>query len=136
MKYLLDVNVLLALGVDHHEFHPRASNWVGKLRVAGVPEFTTCATTELGFVRVLAQTQQYGFTVAQAAFLLSRLKATEAVKFTFVADNHGVSDLPPWVKSAKQITDGHLAGLAKSHGAMLATLDERIPGAFVIPGKR
>jgi len=38
-----------------------------------------------------------------------------------------------WVKTPKQITDGHLAQLAKANGAILATLDGRIPGAFLIP---
>ncbi|HEV2730208.1 MAG TPA: hypothetical protein VGV15_09255, partial [Terriglobales bacterium] len=57
-------------------------------------------------------------------------------KFEFIADNLGASDLPGWVKLAKQITDGHLVELAKANGAILATLDERIPGAFAIPESR
>jgi hypothetical protein len=46
-----------------------------------------------------------------------------------------LAQLPRWVKGPKQITDGHLLGLAKAHGAEMATLDERIPSALVIPGK-
>jgi hypothetical protein len=38
-----------------------------------------------------------------------------------------------WVKTVKQTTDGHLAQLAKANGAILATLDRGIPGAFQIP---
>jgi hypothetical protein len=38
-----------------------------------------------------------------------------------------------WVKTVKQTTDGHLAQLAKANGAILATLDRGIPGAFHIP---
>ncbi len=37
-----------------------------------------------------------------------------------------------WVRE-KQTTDEHLTELAHGHGAILATLDERIPGAYVIP---
>jgi hypothetical protein len=36
-------------------------------------------------------------------------------------------------KTAKQISDGHLAQLAKANGAILATLDPGIPRAFLIP---
>ena len=62
---------------------------------------------------------------------LERLK--KALDFGFLADDRGVSRLPRWVKTARQTTDGHLAELARAHGAMLATLDEKIPEAFVIP---
>jgi hypothetical protein len=51
----------------------------------------------------------------------------------FIPDDHDVSQLPGWVKTPKQITDGHLAQLAKANGAMLATLDAGIPKAFLIP---
>jgi hypothetical protein len=64
---------------------------------------------------------------------LQRLKAGEAVKFTFIPDDHDVSHLPAWVKTAKQIPDGHLAQLAVANDAILATLDRKIPGAFLIP---
>jgi hypothetical protein len=65
MKYLLDVNGLVALGFLQHDFHERVASWVPK--------------------------------------------------------------------TAKQIIDGHLVQLATSKSAILATLDERIPGAFLVP---
>lgn len=73
-------------------------------------------------------------TVAQSRMLLAKLKRQQAVPFEFMADHHDVSWLPSWAKAARQTTDGHLAELARAHGAVLATLDERIPGAFVISG--
>jgi predicted nucleic acid-binding protein len=48
-------------------------------------------------------------------------------------DDSDAAMLPAWVKGPKQIMDGHLAALAKRHGARLATLDNGTPGAFVIP---
>lgn len=136
MRYLLDVNALVALGLLQHEFHGRVANWVRKLANKGVPELATCAITELGFVRVVVQAPQYGFTVMQARDLLLRLKSGHIVKFTFISDDHDVSHLPAWVKSAKQTTDGHLAQLSKSIGATLATLDTGIPGAYLIPSQK
>src|SRR4029077_11670344 len=129
MKYLLDVNGLVALGFLQHEFHERVASWVHSLASRGFPELATCSITVLGFVRVLAQAPQYGFTIAHARTLLLRLKTGNSLKFTFIADDHDVSNIPPWVKTARQTTDGHLAQLAKAKSAIVATLDERIPGA-------
>jgi predicted nucleic acid-binding protein len=129
MTYLLDVNALVALGFINHEFHVRVARWVQ----SSSPQLGSCPITELGFVRVLAQAPAYGFTVAQARTLLLRLKEVRTSPLTFIADAQDVSHLPTWVKMPKQITDGHLAKLASTNGAILATLDENIPGSYVIP---
>ena len=135
MIYLLDVNSLVALGFLQHEFHQRVAFWLHTLPAKGSAELATCSITELGFVRVLAQASQYGFTVSQARGLLLRLKSARMFTFTFLADGDDVSRLPEWVKTPKQITDGHLVSLARTSGAVLATLDRRIPGALLIPEK-
>jgi predicted nucleic acid-binding protein len=136
MKYLLDVNVLVALGFLQHEFHESVASWVHTLASREIPELATCSITELGFVRVLAQASQYGFTISHARTLLLRLKTGNSLRFTFIPDDHDVSHIPAWVNTAKQITDGHLVQLAKAKNAILATLNEKIPGAFVIPTQR
>jgi predicted nucleic acid-binding protein len=56
MKYLFDVNALVALGFLEHEFHLRVARWVS----TSTPSIATCSITELGFVRVLAQALDYG----------------------------------------------------------------------------
>jgi hypothetical protein len=132
-RYLLDVNALVALGFNQHEFYEQVLSWVQTLR-PGEDEFATCAITELGFVRLLTQPPLYGFSVAEAKLALHRLKSSGNVAFVFIADDHDASLLPAWVKTPKQITDGHLAQLAKANAAMLATLDRGIPSAFLIPG--
>jgi uncharacterized protein len=136
MRYLLDVNALLALAVLEHEFHARVANWVERLGARGVPELATCGITELGFVRVLGQAQQYGSSVTQARALLLKVKNSDGIRCTFIPDDHDISYLPRWVRTPKQTTDGHLAELAKANAAVLATLDRRIPGAFAIPQSR
>lgn len=133
MRYLLDVNALVALGFLQHEFHERVAIWVRVLASKGGVDLATCSITELGFVRVLTQAPQYGFTVSHARDLLLRLKAAKVLEFTLIPDDHDISHLPSWVKTAKQTTDGHLAQLARAEGALLATLDRRIPRAFLIP---
>jgi predicted nucleic acid-binding protein len=136
MRYLLDVNTLLALVVLEHEFHARVASWLERLGASDVPQLATCSITELGFVRVLGQAQQYGSSVAQARELLLKVKDTNRMRWTFIPDDHDISHLPRWVRTPKQTTDGHLAELARDNEAVLATLDRRIPRAFVIPQGR
>jgi predicted nucleic acid-binding protein len=130
MIYLLDVNALVALGFINHEFHARVAAWVHS---QGSPKLASCSITELGFARVLAQAPAYGFTVAQARTLLLRLKQGKNSALTFIPDNHDISDLPAWVRTPRQITDGHLTKLASANDAILATLDANISGSYLIP---
>jgi uncharacterized protein len=133
MTFLLDVNALLALGVHQHVFHERVTTWLTAFGPAHVPRIATCSITELGFVRVLSQARQYGLSVKEARELLLALKAAQSLQHMFVADDHNISRLPKWVKSPSQTTGGHLVELARSHGAHLATLDEHVEGAYLIP---
>lgn len=133
MRYLLDVNALIALGITRHEFRDRVRNWIASPAVDGRPELATCSITELGFLRVVSQIPAYNVSIEQAKLLLSMLKASQDYDFKFLVDDSDSSKLPSWVKSSKQTTDGHLVELAKSKGCVLATLDGKIPGAFLIP---
>lgn len=130
MRYLLDVNALMAYGFRRHDFHGRVGAWMKSRRN---DRFLTCSITELGFVRVLGNIRTYGMNVAHARALLSDLKSRSAMPLVFLADADDISTLPAWVKTPAQTTDGHLLQLAKSNGAVLATLDQGIPGAFLIP---
>ncbi len=133
MKYLLDVNALLALAFQGHEFHGQVLTWVDALTAKRRHELLFCAIAEMGFVRILPQLRGHDLTVADGRDLLTALKARLRLPFSFLPDDHGADRLPDWVKTPRQTTDGHLAELAAAHGAALATLDEGIPGAFLIP---
>ncbi len=130
MRYLLDVSSLVAYGFRQHGLHNRAGAWI---RSRKGDHFLTCSITELGFVRVLGNVRTYGMDVAHARSLLMELKAWKDFPLEFIRDGNDISSLPRWVKSPAQTTDGHLVQLASANGAILATLDEGIPGAFLIP---
>lgn len=132
MKFLLDVNVLLAIGLRQHALHNRAIAWAHS-SVLGDSELATCSITELGFLRIVPQVKPYGVSFTHARDLLLNLKRSPALKLTFIADSVDGSQLPTWVTTAKQTTDGHLWQLAETNGFLLATLDGHIPGAFMIP---
>jgi uncharacterized protein len=128
----LDVSALVAFGFSDHEFHAAIARWSRSLAVEH-DEFATCAITELGFVRILSNLPQSGVSVEDAKALLLRLKSASEIAFVFLADDQDASQLSSWVRAPKQITDGHLVQLAKANGAVLATLDRKIPAAFLIP---
>jgi predicted nucleic acid-binding protein len=130
--YLLDVNVLIALAHKDSVFHARVSKWVDALDSTR-DGLAFCAVTELGIVRILPQLPEADYTVEDAKLLLGRLKAALPLPTPFFSDDLSAQALPSWVRAPRQTTDGHLAALAKAHGAMLATLDGKIPGAFLIP---
>jgi predicted nucleic acid-binding protein len=130
MKFLLDVNALIAFGITQHQFHQRVVDWIQSQRGS---IFLTSSVTEIGFVRVVGSVAQYGLGVSQARMLLLGMKTNAAQPLTFFSDTNDISALPAWVKSPAQITDGHLVQLALANGAVLATLDGGIPGAFLIP---
>ena len=98
MKYLLDVNVLVALCVSEHEFHERVASWMNEAARAGRSELITCAVTELGFLRTLAQAEPYGFTIEQGKDLLSQLKSSKEFHFVFLSDGLGLAQLQRWVR--------------------------------------
>ena len=130
MRYLLDVNVLLALGHTGHVHHGKAVSWYGSM-VSKATGLHTCAITELGFVRVAAQLGlQADISSARAA--LDALKSSSKVRFELVADDLGAAHLPAFVKTPAAVTDGHLLELAKKHSLKLVTLDRGIPGALYI----
>lgn len=131
MKLLLDVNVLLALAYQDHTDHDRVSLWYAALPREGVT-LATSSICELGFVRVSVQVGLEA-SIPAAADTLNGLFASSPIPFVRLSDDLGASDLPAYVKGPKQVTDGHLLGLARKHGGQLASLDRGIPGAFPIP---
>lgn len=132
MIYLLDVNVLLAVCYRMHDLHTRAYAWIASLEeVEGSTRLATCSITELGFVRVASGVAGLAQNVSTALSDLKRLK--EQRRPVFLNDGVPAEQLPQWVKKPKQITDGHLLRLATINGGVLATLDEGIPGALLIP---
>ena len=131
MIYLLDVNALIAALVTTHEHHHRVSSWLATL--SNHDTLATCSITELSFVRVLVQAPQYRVPISSSLKTLQRLRKCSTLKVIQFPDQNSATELPTWVKGGRQITDGHLLKLAISHNASLATLDEGIPNAFLIP---
>jgi predicted nucleic acid-binding protein len=129
--YLLDVNALIGLALSEHEFHDRIRTWISKLGRTS-DRLASCTITELGLVRIVPQ-MTATMSVKDSQVVLARVKATSVLPFDFIADDLGGDRLPHWVRHPKQTPDGHLLELVKKHSAVLATCDQKIPGAFLIP---
>jgi predicted nucleic acid-binding protein len=133
VKYLLDVNVLVAWGWKEHSDHSRVARWVGHERSRPGTEFLSAPIPELGFIRVSVQRAAGAVSVKEACEALDEMFASLGKTHSFIADDQRATNLPTWCKDASRTTDGHLLELANAHGAKLATLDTGIPGAFVVP---
>lgn len=134
MDYLLDVNVLVAWGWADHAEHQRTAAWIGAMKRKRGTRLLSSAIPELGFVRVSVQRTGGRLPVADAADVLGGMLRVLGKKHVFLPDTLSASaDWPAWCNAAGHTTDAHLLTLAELHGAKLATLDQGIPGAFLIP---
>lgn len=123
MKYLLDVNALIAWRHATAHGHAAFHAWA---KAEGFAAMSTCAHTELGFLRVSMQVFRLTLTEAQAA--LADMKKT-AGGFVAAAPS---PRLAPWATMAAKTSDAYLVQLAASAGLLLATFDAAIPGARLI----
>jgi predicted nucleic acid-binding protein len=134
MRYLADVNVLVAWGWEDHEDHRRVARWIATLKTRRGTQLLTSAIPELGFVRVSVQWAAGRIEVGEAAHTLASMLKVLGPRHGFLADDGpSTAGFPSWCTTAGRTTDAHLLCLADAHGATLATLDEGIPGAFLIP---
>jgi predicted nucleic acid-binding protein len=122
VKFLLDVNALMAWSHPTAHGHPQFHAWA---RAQGFEQLATCALSELGFLRVTIH--RYGLALADAQRALDdiRSKAGGYVRSP-------PPKLPAWSKTAGRTSDAYLVQVAAAAGLQLATFDTGIPGAVVI----
>jgi toxin-antitoxin system PIN domain toxin len=124
---LLDVNLLMALLWENHEYHAQARLWF-----KGVSAFATCPVAQLGFARVSSHPLLgYGLTPELAFGVLRQFIADP--RHEFIPDDLSCADRvvrTELMTGANQITDRYLVALARQHGFSLATLDEPLAKSF------
>lgn len=133
--YLLDINVLLALCDEAHEFHEIAWAWFTPRRVKG---WITCPLTENGFLRILghpAHPSRMG-SLGAAREILEDLCESEGHQFW--PDEVSVrnrSQFPELAQAtSKTLTDLYLLGLAAVKKGRFATFDRRVNASVVVGG--
>ena len=130
------MNILVAWGWSDHVAHDQTAEWIAAAKKRDTSKLLTSPIPELGFVRVSVQRTAGRVTVEEAGDVLAGMLRSLGARHAFLPDDQSASRFPEWCRQASSTTDAHLVELAKAHGARLATLDERIPGAFVVPGLR
>ncbi|MEO5715313.1 MAG: hypothetical protein ABIT37_17680 [Luteolibacter sp.] len=87
MKFLLDVNILVAWGWLDHSEHRRVARWVGDMMAKRNVTLFTSAIPELGFVRVSVQRATGRLTVEEAAESLADMLKSLGRRHRFLADD-------------------------------------------------
>jgi predicted nucleic acid-binding protein len=129
MTYLLDSNVLIALTVEDHEHHERATLWA-----SGLSSFALCPVIEGAMMRFFLR---MGESYATAATVLRGVHERPGAAFWPDDLSYIDADLPG-VRGHRQLTDAYLVALARSRNAVLATMDETLSamapgGSFLLP---
>ena len=116
MKYLLDVNVLLAGIWENHPQHDKSFAWLAGKSIL------LCPLSELGFLRVSTHPKAVNAPMDKARELLAKFSKDRDA--TWIPDDLAATHSHP--KQSDEVTDMYLAELAAKHGAKLATFDRRI----------
>ncbi len=133
-KYLLDVNVLIALIDPAHLQHDQAHDWFARV---GRKSFATCPITENGLLRIVGH-PKYPNSPGPPSTVAPSLAAIRALaghefwpdKISIVDDSHIATAL---LSSHSRVTDSYLLALARAHGGRLASMDQRL-AIDAVPG--
>ena len=123
-KYLLDVNVLIALTNEGHLHHKVVLKW---FKTPGL-NWGRCAFTEAGFYRISVNPKVGRLTYDDATNLLAALTKRQSYRYwPITADwDELVAPFRERVWGHQQVTDAWLLGLAVKEGGVLVTLDKAI----------
>jgi toxin-antitoxin system PIN domain toxin len=126
-RYLLDVNVMIALIDPAHIQHDRAHEWFAK---TGSKAWATCPLTQNGVFRIVGHPRYPSSpgTPAAVAALLTGFLALPGHEFW--ADDLTLLDSrlvqPDRLLESAQVTDTYLLALAAAHDGRLATFDRNL----------
>jgi uncharacterized protein len=135
--HLLDVNALIALIWEEHQFHDTMATWFAQHGKAG---WATCAITQAGFVRVMNQPAlvQPGRTVAELAEVLAHNVAHRSHRLLPLDFGFGdaLACCSGGVVGHRQVTDAYLLTAAVRAGARLLTFDRGIAQLLATDAER
>ncbi len=124
-RYLLDVNLLVALTTRSHVHHGVAKEWFydsPKLHWA------LCAFTEAGFLRNATAPRSGQITMSEATAVLLQLAKHPGYRYVPITADWQTLCKPLFSRlyGTKQVTDAYLLGLAIQQGLVLTTFDKAL----------
>jgi len=135
-RFLLDVNVLIALIDPAHVQHDQAHQWFERV---GHKAFATCPITENGLLRIVGH-PKYPNSPGPPSVVASALSAIRGLPgHAFWPDGISLvqSNLvdPALLSSHSRVTDSYLLALARENKGKLATMDQKLATEVVSEGK-
>ena len=136
-RYLLDVNVLIALIDPAHVQHDRAHEWFA---ARGQLAWATCPLTENGVLRIVGNARYPNSpgTPAAVAELVAILCSLGGHEFwpddVTLFDRQRINTTR--LLDSGQVTDTYLLALARAHDGQLATFDRHLVIDAVVDGSK
>ena len=134
-RFLLDINILIALLDSAHVQHDRAHEWFA---TAGRKAWATCPLTENGVLRIVGHARYPNSPGTPAAVLELLAELCVLPGHDFWPDDITLRDTERVARrrllDSSQVTDSYLLALAKAHGGKLATFDQRLVTDAVVNG--
>jgi toxin-antitoxin system PIN domain toxin len=124
-RYLVDVNLLIALADEEHIHYSIATNWLDSM---GDEVWGACAFSQAGFLRIMTNPRLGSYSVRDATEVLISLSQHPRYRFWPIVDDWATLAAPfiERVFGHQQITDAYLLGLAVKEGGVLVTMDTAI----------
>jgi len=134
-RFLLDINVLIALIDPAHVQHDRAHLWFA---ARGQKAWATCPITENGVLRIVGH-PRYPNSPGSPAAVAELLSAFRQLPgHTFWPDDLSLLDREQVnagrLLDSAHVTDSYLLALARAHEGQLATFDRRLVTDAVLKG--
>jgi uncharacterized protein len=137
IRFLLDVNVLIALIDPAHVLHDRAHDWFA---AKGHKAWATCPLTENGVLRIVGH-PRYPNSPGSPAAVAELLRSFRKLPgHAFWPDDISLLDSEQLdtarLLDSSHVTDSYLLALAHAHEGQLATFDQHMPADAIVDGSR
>lgn len=136
-RYLLDVNLLIALIDPAHVQHDKAHTWFAAI---GSAAWATCPLTENGVLRIVGHARYPNSPGTPAAVAELMAAFLTHPGHAFWPDSISLVNNPQVeakrLLSSAQVTDSYLLALAAAHKGKLATFDRKLVTDAVSKGQQ
>lgn len=124
-RYLLDVNVLVALTGRSHVHHRFIKEW---FYASPSLQWDICAFTEAGFLRNATASRPGQITMSEATEILNHLAQHPGYRYLPIDADWQTLCSPFFARlyGTKQVTDVYLLGLSVREDLVLVTMDKAI----------
>ena len=135
-RFLLDINVLIALIDPAHVQHNRAHAWFA---AKGQRAWATCPLTENGVLRIVGHPRYPNSPGSPAAVAELLAQFRELPGHAFWPDDVSLLDRQQVNRArlldSAHVADSYLLALARAHHGQLATFDQRLVTDAVVMGR-